>query len=256
MNAIWFMTTRGRPHQVRDLIAAFKAAGEVPPVAVMIDDDPKVYESIKFPAHWHIHVAPEHLEMTRAHNMLLGMYPGRACYGWFADHFRPLTPMFPALKAAADDWFMAWPNSEMSHSELAGAPTFGGKLIRMLEWINLPTTVHIATERPFGWLWEKLGIVKVLENERFTRTWPVGQGSVPRNYRGVDYNDDDARAYRKWQIQEAPRVIERIRAAMIADGYEFQDDGLIHPKHGCTRIGAGDWAQNVSFGNIGSAHAA
>lgn len=241
---MWFLATRNRAESCKELVAKFKEIGAIPPVAVMIDDDPAKYADVRWPGHWDIHVAPEHLEMTRAHNTLLGMYPGEKIYGWFGDHFRPKTRMWTALAQAADDWFMAWPYGEIAHTELEGAPTFGHKLIETIGWINLPTTVHVATERPFTWLWQKLGIVRVLEREKFARVWPQGKGTVPRLYKGQDYNKADTLAYIDWRDNEAPALIERIRNGMIADGYEFRDNGLIHPKHSCTSIGMGDWTFN------------
>lgn len=242
---MWFLPTRNRPQECRELVAAFEALEPMPFVAVMIDDDPAKYADVKWPPYWDVHVAPEHLEMTRANNMLLEMYPSHKCYGWFGDHFRPRTPMFRDLERAAGDWFIAWPEDPSGHGGICGAPTFGGKLIRALGWINLPTTVHIATELPFQWLWHTLGIVRIVRHHEFTRTRPNGMDHrPPRNYRGQDYYAADAAAARKWRLEEAPGVIRRIREGMREDGYDFLSNGIIHSKHGCTPLN-GQWQISV-----------
>jgi hypothetical protein len=251
---MWFLPTRGRPLECIELIRAMAATGDVPEVAVMIDDDPAIYRAVEWPAHWHVHVAHEHMELTRAVNTLLSLHPGRDCYGLFGDHFRPLTPMFEQLRAAAGDWFIAWPSDggEMSHVEPSGAPTFGAKLVDLLGWICLPTTIHIATERVWSHLWRELGIVRHVEGAHFTRTWPVGRGRVPRDFHGIDFNDCDSLAWKHWHANDAVRVVTQIRAAMRADGYAFAGNGVIAPEYGCTRFRerthrGGTWQRSQSF---------
>lgn len=232
---MWFLATRGRPDQCVELIEAFEKTGDIPEVAVMIDDDPDVYKEVPWPDKWHIHHSPEHWEMTRSINELYLLYPGHKCYGFFGDHYRPLTPMWKQLEDAAGDWFIAWPNDDyMSKEEFAGAPTFGTKLLREVGWICLPTTIHIATEAPWMLLWYKLGIVKHLEQHKFTRSWPNRkEGIVKRNYKGVDYNQADFEAWHHWRNTEARELIDRIREKMKADGYTFDHEGIIDQKYGC-----------------------
>lgn len=233
---MWFLPTRRRPQECVALIEAMQTAGDVPKVAVMIDDDDtSAYADVPWPAHWDIHCSRGHMEMTRVINRLLALYPGDAFYGFFGDHFRPLTPMFDALRQAAGDWFMAWPSDggQLSHRQPAGAPTFGGKLIDLLGWICLPATLHICTDRIWWHLWAELGIVRHLDDARFTRTWPVGRGHVPRRYMGQDVNQHDRTQWLWWRDHEAPAVVAQIREAMKRDGYRFDERGRIAAEYGC-----------------------
>lgn len=249
-NPIWFMTTRGRPEQCRELIAAFRACGELPRVAVVIDgaDQFDAYRDVPWPKEWDILPCSAHREMTACINWLYALYPDRSSYGFFADHFRPRPAMWGPragmwndLALAAGDWLMAWPTQyddpNMSSMQMAGAPTFGGKLIRELGWICLPETVHIATEGPFQTLWEHLGNVKVLKNHTFGRTWPLGPDLVPRSFEGRDYNWDDLTAFHLWKTNKASAIIAIIREKMKADGFEFGPHGRLHPKYGCASYG-------------------
>lgn len=231
---MWLLPTRGRPDECRALIAAMRAVDDVPPVAVMIDDDRATYADVAWPLHWTVHHAPEHLEMTRAVNLLVGLHPGESFYGFFGDHFRPLTKWSAPLEAAAADWLIAWPSDgDASARQPSGALTFGGRLVAALGWICLPATVHVCTDRVWWHLWRQLGIVRHVEGVRFTRSWPVGQGQVPRQFQGRDYNAADFAAWRAWERDAAPATLARLRIAMIADGYEFAGTSL-HERHGAT----------------------
>ena len=66
-----------------------KATGDVPEVAVMVDGP--AY-NIEWPSHWHIHNSFGHLEMQRALNALLPIYPKEPFYGILTDTHRPQTP--------------------------------------------------------------------------------------------------------------------------------------------------------------------
>jgi hypothetical protein len=165
--------------------------------------------------------------MTAALNGLLELFPDQPFYGFFGDHFRPLTRWSEPLAKAAGDWFIAWPcDGESSYLQPAGAPTFGGKLIRKQGWICLPSTIHVCTDRVWHVLWKDLGIVRHVEDVRFTRTWPLGPGAVKRDFKGEDYNARDHEAYRRWETGPGQELIRGIRQDMIADGYEFVNGRL------------------------------
>lgn len=224
---MWFLPTRGRPQECQQLIEAMKAANDIPPVAVWIDGDDG-YADVPWPSHWSIHHSPERVEMTAALNGLYALYPDQPFYGFFGDHFRPLTEWSKPLEAAAGDWLMAWPSDGISSDKQpAGAPTFGGKLIKALGWICLPTTVHVCTDRVWWFLWKDLGICRHVETARFTRTWPLGEGEVIRNFQGRDYNANDMDAYHKWERHHGQQAIGGIREAMMAEGYKFIDGRLV-----------------------------
>lgn len=238
------LPTCGRPREVLELIAHFQGAHSFdralyPKVNVLIDDAMNErredYVDMPWPEGWTVTEFAEHHELTNLLNTGLRMFwDGKEPVGFFGDHFRPLTPFAAELAEAAADWFMSWPcDGESSHKQPAGCPTFGPKLIHALEWLMLPTTWHLCTDRVWWHLWKHLGIVRHVESVRFTRTWPVGKGQVMRVFRGQDMNVHDHAAWLKWEKDEAPAVIERIRNGMFNDGYTFNNDGRIHARHGC-----------------------
>ncbi len=239
------LPTCGRPREVEGLIAAYTAAGETAPVHVLIDDSMNErregYDDVAWPKGWKITSLAEHHELTRLLNVGLRMFwDGREPVGFFGDHFRPLTPFAAALAEAAADWFIAWPcDGVSSDKQPAGCPTFGPKLLDAMGWLMLPATMHCCTDRVWWHFWRELGIVRHVEAARFTRTWPLGQGSVPRVFKGVDINAHDFAAWKAWERDAAPGVVERIRAGMIADGYTFGADGRIDARHGCSEWRAG-----------------
>lgn len=232
---MFLMTTRERPLEVRDMIAAMRATGHVPDVWVRIDGPPfDGYRELDWPANWCVTYADEQIELTAAINRLMAANPGQKFYGFFGDHFRPLTPFADALMEAAGEWFMAWPcDGGSSYRQPAGCPTFGPKLIEALGgWIMLPTTVHCCTDRVWWHLWRTVGNVRHVEAVRFTRTWPIGTGAGARYYNGRDYTKGDYAAWIAWERDEAPQACARIRAGMKADGFTFDAEGRVDARHG------------------------
>lgn len=242
---MFLLTTRSRPSEAAGLLAAMRATGDVPEVAVRIDGPPwDGYPELDWPEHWDMVWAGERVELTAAINGLLARYPGRGFYAHFSDHFRPLTPGWSkALIEAAGDWFIAWPSdqhapSPSSDRDIVGCPTYGGKLAALIRehWngaLLLPSTLHVCTTRPPWLLWRDLGIGRHVEAVRFDRTWPLPPGRVKREFKGLDYNDHDYNTWREWEREEAGELVAAIRSAMIRDGYRFGPDGRIDPSYGC-----------------------
>jgi len=230
---VWMLTSRGRPEDCKRLIAAFEAVKDVPEVAVCIDDDPQVYRDVDWPDHWPLHIAPEHLEMTRAMNWLQDLHPGRKFYGMFADHFRPKTKWSEPLQAAAGDWFIAWPEDHyVSGWQVSAAPCFGGKLMKELGYICNPRSVHLGTEHPWIHLWHHIGLgrkvseVIVTHDKSEVNGRPYDQ-TRQRVYKGVHYEPADGVAWQEWLRDDGDRILAAVRAGMKKDGYHFDDTGKV-----------------------------
>lgn len=234
------LPTMGRPDEVAELIDAYRTCGETAPVHVLIDDafNPKNkhYYQVDWPTHWKREPFEDWRELSNLINSGFRARPDEKTYAFFGDHFRPLTPFAKDLADAAGDWFIAWPcDDESSHLQPAGCPTFGGELIRTMQWIMLPTAIHCCTDRVWHHIWYRLGICKHVQHVKFTRTWPVGKGSAVRPlFHGFEINNHDLEAWQNWEANQAPQMIARIRNAMKGAGFEFGSDGRIDPKHGCT----------------------
>lgn len=258
---MFLCATRGRPADMMTLIRAMQDAGDVPEVAVMIDDDPDVYAEVPWPAHWHIHAAPlvdgpegkvrRHLEMTAALNTLHQIHIGEPFYGFFGDHFRPAGPWSRPLAEAAGDWFIAWPDDDwISHYQPGGAITIGGKIVQQLGFVCLPGLVHIATERPYWMMWRDLGNVRHLNGER---GWPrvfvyhdkpevTGRpmdANRQRVFEAQPYEHRDSRAWHGFAAERGPAMIADLRAAMKADGLIFEPSGRLHAQYRCFPYGRG-----------------
>lgn len=236
---MWLLPTRGRPDACEKLIAAMRAVGDCPVVAVMIDDDPARYRHVAWPRHWKIHVAPDHLEMSAALNALLKLYPGQSSYGFFGDHFRPQSAWSAALEQAASDWLIAWPNDKwISDRQVSAAPCFGGKLIAELGWICLPTLTHLCTDNVWKFLCQSLGIGRLCADVIVAHDRPETSGRArddnhKRIFQGRNYTVEEYPAWLRWREHVADRVVGRLRVAMRSGGVKFDAaghvaDGLAH----------------------------
>jgi len=234
---MYLLPTRHRPAACGALIAAMQETGDVPPVAVLIDQpgiDPPcraalaAYAEVPWPKHWTVTVAQAHLELTRAVNLLVAMNPGQAFYGLIGDHCRPRTPGWSGrLAAAAGDWNIAycrdnWCNGrrldDPARAHVSGAIVLGGKLVRALGWFLLPGTVHLWGDDALELIGERLELMRylddvVLETHRAQAGRAPQDANHRRVYRGSFYPPRDRAVFERWRATEADRVVARVAAA-------------------------------------------
>lgn len=208
---MFLLPTRGRPEQVIGLIKAMAAVGNVPEVAVMIDDDPKVYAGVPWPEHWHVHVAPEHLEMAGALNKLYELYPGQPWYAPIPDHMRPQTRGWvEKMVAAAGEWNIAycaddWRNGarldDRSRPRICGAVVLGGKLVEKLGWIVPPFLKHLYVDDVLEAIGERHGLMRFVPDVLCTTE--RRSLSPDRTHKGEAYAERDRAAWQAWEREGA-----------------------------------------------------
>jgi len=216
---MWLLCTRNRPRATEELIAAMKATGDVPEVAVMVDGP--AYD-IDWPAHWHIHNSHGHLEMQRALNALLPLYPDAPFYGLLTDTHRPQTPDWSRkmVEAAGSGSIVICNTTKHRFNPRTGLRRvttlcFGGDLIRAIGWVWLDRVTHLYGDDAWEDIGYALNIIKYLP-EVIILALLKREGEVPidanhhRKWRGQSYMATDAAAFEAWKRDEFPGLIKRL----------------------------------------------
>lgn len=216
---MWFLCTRNRPRATEELIAAMRATGEVPQVAVMVDGP---FYQIDWPTHWKIHNSFGHLEMAGALNALLALYPNEPFYGILTDTHRPQTFGWATkLSEAAGRGSIAICNTTKHRMNprtgLRRVTTMaiGGDLVRAIGWIWLDRVVHLYGDDAWEDIGYALNAVKYLPDVVILALLKR-EGEVPidanhhRKWRGQSYMATDAAAFDEWKAKEFPGLIKRL----------------------------------------------
>lgn len=221
---MWFVPSRNRPDAMREFVAAVKASGDSPDVAVMLDCDPEQYKGIDWPEHWHIHHSTEHLEFQRAFNELLRLHPGEKTYGLLTDHARPITSGWSqTMEREAGDWNLVLCadgkdriNPRTNYRRLTAAVCFGGDLIREVGCFWPDFCVHLYGDDAWEEIGHELGIVKhlpdvMVQDLHFTHGEIKVDDNHKRMYRGVPYAKADFDAYIQWKAHGKQPLLARLR---------------------------------------------
>lgn len=216
---MWFLCTRNRPKATEELIEAMRATGEIPAVAVMVDGP--MYQ-IDWPTHWKVHNSFGHLEMQRALNQLLLLYPKEPFYGLLTDTHRPQTPGWATkLAEAAGRGCIAICNTTKHRMNprtgLRRVTTMalGGDLVRAIGWIWLDRVTHLYGDDAWEDIGYALNIVKYLPDV-IIMALLKREGEVPidsnhhRKWKGQSYMATDAAAFDAWKRDEFPGLIKRL----------------------------------------------
>lgn len=137
---MWVLPSRGRPHNLARLAAAWHATGADTPLWLRLDHDDPMFVAclaLAIPAAWRRDVGPR-LPLSYIYNEAYRRAPDRPWYGFIADDVVPETPKWDArLIEAAGPGGMAVP---AGGHDPGGTPHFvlGGDLVRSVGWLALP----------------------------------------------------------------------------------------------------------------------
>lgn len=141
--------SRGRPHNLRRLIAACVARGNAFPWTVRLDDDdPSLdrYRAIQFPKNWVVSVGPR-VWVSEAFNEIFRAQPDLPFYGWMADDVVPASDGWDeTLVEAADLTNVAYGDDGISGEDAVTHGILGGDMVRELGWLQLPGTMRLYSD--------------------------------------------------------------------------------------------------------------
>ena len=134
---MFVLPSRGRPHNLKRLLAAWP---ETYPVWLRLDEDDAAlsdYRKLKWPGHWQVEVGPR-TPLSEVYNTAFQRHPESDWWGFIADDVVPETCEWEnrLIEAAGSDG-MAVP---AGGHDPEGAPHFvlGGDLVREMGWLALP----------------------------------------------------------------------------------------------------------------------
>ena len=229
---LWLLPTRNRPHMIVEYIQACEDSGQVPDHAVVVDQSTEEnvdkYRNIDWPENWHVHYSSEHMELTRIFNYLWNLYPGHSAYGEITDHARPKTPNWSSmLEEVAGDWYIA--NSVNQHKrktrkncgwgeglQRLNAAAFGAKLLDLVGWFWLPTTIHLGGDDVWEAIGYEAGILKFCDNV-FIGDLAAWAGDFPKDenhqriYKGATYHLHDKKAREEFVDNKLWPLVEQIK---------------------------------------------
>ena len=150
-NAIWLLSTKGRPREAQETIDACMDAGMTSPGVVYVDETVDMYRNLRLPKNWRIHFEPKWGSLQASMSWCYREYPDASQYGWLADDVRPRTPGWDRLlEHEAGDWCLSYARdlwlSEKDYTRLeledganlSSGLCWGGNLVRAVGWWALP----------------------------------------------------------------------------------------------------------------------
>lgn len=150
-NAIWLLSTRGRPKECQATLDACERAGMTSPGVVYVDETVDMYRNIRLPKNWTIHYEPEWGSLQASMSWCFNEYPDATQYGWLADDVRPRTRGWDKiLESEAGDWCLSyardlwlseaeWTRLELEDgANISSGLCWGGNLVRAVGWWALP----------------------------------------------------------------------------------------------------------------------
>lgn len=233
---MWVMPSLSRPKQAAAVLGRIKKVGHSSPGIVFVNGETHAREYLvelagNIPYGWKIIVNPENIGCIGALNWLLKEYLNEPWYGFIGDD-EMLAEDAPSdwdqrLIAAAGDWKIAhgWENWNMGR-RCQGYPVFGGKLVRAVGYLGLPTTRH---NFGFDSHWEWLNGAPAFGGGGLHNMILVPEINITHNradpefpidacYKLADSTmEDDRKAFWDWISKELKATAGRVRAAQEAN---------------------------------------
>lgn len=158
---MWLLPSRGRPHNITRLIAAYDKTGATTPVWLRLDeDDPMLHGyDLSFPDSWDVCIGKR---------MPLSGYYNEApmdldWYGFIADDVVPGTDYWDQiLIEAAGTNGMAVPLGGHEDTDIAPHFVLGGDLVRETGWVCLPGLDRIYIDTVWNDIAKKRNVLRYL----------------------------------------------------------------------------------------------
>lgn len=217
---MFLIPTRERPFSMRELISACYLYGMPDRVAVMIDGEPRAYDSVHWPASWKIHYAGDyspdgHLEMVRATNQLFELYPDEPWYGFLNDRARPRQPGWSEALISASG--RGWANQASLGTNLRSKRTrmkngvMAGSLVRSMGWFWPDWLIHFFVDD----FWEEVLQGAGLWTQTDVKIEEQRIDKHPRVFKGEAFWQKDHDAFMAW-LENKDATIERVRGLVAA----------------------------------------
>ena len=159
---MWVLPSRGRPHNLRRLIAAYITTKATTPVWLRLDQDDLTLEqslSLSLPRSWVREIGPR-LPLSVIYAEAYQQTPERPWWGFIADDVVPETPGWDVrlIEIAGSDG-MAVPTG--GHDQ-EGTPHFvlGGRLVREIGWLALPGLDRLYIDTVWGDIAKSRGLLR------------------------------------------------------------------------------------------------
>lgn len=230
---MFILPSRGRPHRLAELMAAYRQTDATAPVLVRVDDDDPSLEQYQAllrtaPSDWTLHVGPR-VKVSGVYVEVFRDMPALDWYGFLGDDLVPITPEWDRLliEAAGNDG-VSWPNDGVQAPKCTH-PVIGGDLVRCVGWLTPPGFLHWYCDTAWEAIAQVTKRAAYLENVLVTHKNPMLDPKVDplladatyaerfcdpaRDWRDVGPGPDN-RAWHQWlhfDFEETcARVIEQL----------------------------------------------
>lgn len=175
--AIWLLTTRGRPAAAQEVLDACEATGMRSRGLVYVDETVDEYRNLRVPPNWRLHLEPRWGSIGASMRYCVTRYPKARQYGWLADDNVPQTTGWDVtLEDAAGDWLLSYADdrfvSVMGHywrdhlvagTALSAGLCWGGALVRTVGWWCPPWLTQAGIDTTWSAIISELGIGRFVD---------------------------------------------------------------------------------------------
>lgn len=197
---MWVLPSRGRPQNIRRLIAACEEITGPSSFFLRLDeDDPAVHHYPPVPLNWIVRVE-ERVPLSEIYNDFLATFPFLSWYGFIADDVVPETPMWDSklIDVAGDDG-MAVP---AGGHDPDGTPHFvlGGDLVRDVGFLSLDGLDRTYIDTVWGDIARERGVLRRVPEVQLTHRHFSTGALMDRTYLKRN-KKRDREIYEKWRAR-------------------------------------------------------
>lgn len=215
---MWSLPSRGRPHNLKRFIDAYKATKGSSKVYVRLDDDdPKLneYIALEYPSTFEIVVGPRE-GLKAAMEEMFTKYPNENWYGLGADDIVPRTDYWDKyLAEEAGLRKIAHPDDlgKKKKKHLPTHPVCGGDLVRAVGWFGHPATKHFFLDNSWQYIGKNLSCIELREDivvEHLHHS--TGKAPIDETYNQVNSNmENDRILYNNWINKHGNDMIRSLK---------------------------------------------